>query len=196
MENNEIMTGQPEPEEEIIVPIKFNKETRSLTLNEASLLAQKGLKFEAIEKDYGILRQLAAEEDKSVPCFVEALVQGRKADKKQALTEKCGGDETLAEHILELEGNAPKDLRLEEVSAHFPKIKKIEDLPQEVTDAASLKGTFLLDEYLRYLLKQKQSVKDTLQNQKAAEMAGTGSLMSQNNNQSPETEEFLRGLWQ
>ena len=40
------------PKEDTVIPIKFNKEVRNLTVEEASVLAQKGLKFDTIQKDY------------------------------------------------------------------------------------------------------------------------------------------------
>ena len=46
----------PNAEREIFVPVKFNKEIKNLTIEEASELAQKGLKFDAVSEDYKTLR--------------------------------------------------------------------------------------------------------------------------------------------
>ena len=37
---------------EILIPVKFNKEIKNLTADEAAQLAQKGMKFDAISDDY------------------------------------------------------------------------------------------------------------------------------------------------
>lgn len=181
---------------EIIIPVKFNKETRELTLDEATILAQKGLKFEAIEKDYNALKQLAVNNNRSVPAFIAELINKDRENRKHRLTEKCGGNEELAEHILQLEAGKENDLNLSEVRENFSEIKSLEDLPLEVVESAQIKGTLLLDEYLRHLLKQKRDAQNAIKQQKNAEKAGTGSLLSQKNKQGSYTEEFLRGLWQ
>ncbi len=181
--------------EGITVPIKFNKETRNISLEEASLLAQKGLKFEAIEKEYNSLKALASKENKSVPKFIEELIEGKKEKEKAELLEKCGGDEKIAERILKSEGKGKNDNGFSELSESFPEIKSLEDLPEEVIEKAQLNGTFLLDEYLRYLLAQDKKVKAVNKKVKAAQKASTGSLASQKGATNPETEEFLKGLW-
>ncbi len=180
---------------EIKVPIKFNKETREISLEEASALAQKGLKFEAIEKEYNLLKDLASKENKSVPKFIEELVAGKNTEEKTKLLEKCGGDEEIAERILKSEGKKTSDNGFAELKESFPEIKSPEDLPEEVLENAQLKGTFLLDEYLRYLLIQDKKIKETNKKLKNTQKASTGSLSSQKGAGNPETEEFLKGLW-
>ena len=64
---------KPENDNEIFVPVKYNKEIRNLGLNEAAELAQKGLKFEAIAADYVALKRIAQNSGKSVSDFLCAL---------------------------------------------------------------------------------------------------------------------------
>ena len=56
----------PNEAEKIFVPVKFNKEIRNLELGEAAALAQKGLKFDAIAKDYESLKRIAAQNGNSI----------------------------------------------------------------------------------------------------------------------------------
>lgn len=196
MENNEVLRDTtPEETKEFTVPIKFNKETRKLSLEEASNLAQKGLKFEAIENDYKAIKDLAAKENKSVPEFISSLCLNQNEAKKQNLKELCGGNEEMAEHILKLENLREKDMGFEELKAAFPKITSIEDLPESVTENARLKGTLLLDEYLRYRLSEQKKARETTLKQKENMLSSTGSLKGLENSLNPEAEEFLRGLW-
>ena len=185
----------PKNDEPIKIPIKFNKETRNLTLEEATTLAQKGLKFESIEKEYNLLKQLALRENKSIPLYIAELDRRYNEEKKQSLTEKCGGNEEIAEHILSLENEKKAGDGFDELTSAFPEIKSKENLPQEVLDNAELKGTLLLDEYLRYLLSQKRNAQTVARKQREGEKSSTGSLVNRRDSQTSETEEFLKGLW-
>ena len=185
----------PKSEEPIKIPIKFNKETRNLSLEEATTLAQKGLKFESIEKEYNLLKQLALRENKSIPLYIAELDRRYNEEKKQYLTEKCGGNEEIAEHILSLENEKKAGDGFDELTSAFPEIKSKENLPREVLDNAELKGTLLLDEYLRYLLSQKRNAQTVARKQREGEKSSTGSLINRRDSQTSETEEFLKGLW-
>lgn len=185
----------PESTPEITVPVKYNKEIRALSLEEAGTLAQKGLKFEAIKSDFLALKELALSENKSVPEFISHLAESKRLALKEELLEKCGGNEEMAEKILNLEGKAKKELNLNEVYEAFEDIKCPEDLPAEVLEKATLKGTNALDEYLRYLLLQKKKARETLKKQRENDSSTTGSLINLKGGNNPETEEFLRGLW-
>lgn len=185
----------PKSDEPIKIPIKFNKETRNLTLEEATTLAQKGLKFESIEKEYNLLKQLALRENKSIPLYIAELDRRYNEEKKQSLTEKCGGNEEIAEHILSLENEKKAGDGFDELTSAFPEIKSKENLPREVLDNAELKGTLLLDEYLRYLLSQKRNAQTVARKQREGEKSSTGSLINRRDSQTSETEEFLKGLW-
>lgn len=195
MEQEIKLTDQPESAPEITVPVKYNKEIKELSLEEAGNLAQKGLKFEAIEADYLALKNLAAKENKSVPAFISELTLSKRSALKEELTEQCGGNEEMAEKILNLEGNTETSLNLNEVYEAFEDIKSPEDLPSEVLEKATLKGTNALDEYLRYLLAQKKKTRETIKKQKENDSSSTGSLINLKGGNNPETAEFLRGLW-
>ena len=195
MEQEIKLTDQPESAPEITVPVKYNKEIKELSLEEAGNLAQKGIKFEAIEADYLALKDLAAKENKSVPAFISELTLSKRSALKEELTEQCGGNEEMAEKILNLEGNTETSLNLNEVYEAFEDIKSPEDLPSEVLEKATLKGTNALDEYLRYLLAQKKKAKETIKKQKENDSSSTGSLINLKGGHNPETAEFLRGLW-
>ena len=159
-------------------------------------MAQKGMKFDAISADYQALKNLALAEGKNVGEYIATLESNNKAQRLKEIAEKCGGDTDFAEHILKSEtvDNGPRGL--DEVIESFPKIKGLEDLPQSVVDAAALKGTLLLDEYLRYLHLQDVAAAESLKKQKETENSATGLFTNKSGAQSPETVEFLKGLWQ
>lgn len=186
----------PKSESEIFIPVKYNKQTVNLNLEKAQELAQKGMKFDAISRDYETLKELALAENKSVSEFVEEIKCKNFDKKKSELLEKCGGDEGFAEHILMLENKPYEDAKgIDEVKENFPEIKSIEDLPESVVENAKLKGTLLLDEYLRYRHSQDIAVKKSLLKQQQAVKSSTGSQLNKKGTENPETAEFLKGLW-
>lgn len=193
MENTE--KDLPESaQKEITIPVKYNKEIKELSLEDATTLAQKGLKFTAIEKDFTALKELAQKENKSVPVFISELCDRYNEDKKKALIEECGGNEEIAQRIIDLQGNQISD-GLKELTEAFPEIKSLEQLPEEVVEKSRLKGTLPLDEYLRYLLSQEKIKKAAALKQRQSEKTTTGSLASLKGAENTEAEEFLRGLW-
>lgn len=189
--------SMPDSENRVVIPVKFNKEIKELTLEEAANLAQKGMKFELILKDFNTLKELSAKAGKSVTLFLEDMKNAVYCERKAALTEKCGGDTELAEHIisLEKEGVTVSDMGFSELQEFFPQITEKEDLPQEVIEASMLKGTLLLDEYLRYRLAEELRTKEALKKQKHCENISIGSQLNRKGSDNPETTEFLKGLW-
>lgn len=208
MENEELkIKAQPEaeetdtaqatiPDESILIPIKFNKQIRNLTMGEASELAQKGMKYDAVRENYDTLRAMATEKGKSVAAFLEELRLENQNSLLAKMTEKCGGDGEMAKHILELEGKFKSaDNGFDEVKAFFPDITSAEQLPSAVTEGAALSGRSLLDEYLRYLHKERVAAQEAKKQQRLAEIKSIGSQANKGSLQSFETAEFLRGLW-
>ena len=184
-------------ENEIFVPIKYNKQVLNLSLSEAGELAQKGKKFEEISNDYEQIKLLARKEDKSVAEYIAALKQSRDNKILEELTNECGGNREMALRVLELSNKNETTERLgfNELRESFPQYENIDSLPQEVVEKAKLKGTLLLDEYLRYLLKEKTITKQTIEAQRDAENNSIGSQINKKSNLNPETVEFLKGLW-
>lgn len=177
--------------------VKFNKEVKALSIEEASLLAQKGMKFDLIEKDFKLLKNLANKVEKSVSGFLEDLKQKAFEQRKKELLEKCSGDTDLVDKIMMLEsGNCGEEpCGFTELKTAFPSIKSIEQLPAKVIEASRLKGTLLLDEYLRYRLEQKSEAGKRMKAQENAEKLSLGSQLNRKNVANRETEEFIKGLW-
>ncbi len=188
---------EPLNSSQAFIPVKFNKEIINLTLEKAQELAQKGMKFDMIANDYEALRRLAKENGKNVNQYISDLIALSKTSRLEELTEKCGGNTELAEHILKLESDDESEVRgFSELKESFPKIKNIEALPESVVEAARLKGTLLLDEYLRFLHKEQIAMKESLKKQNSAGETAVGPFAKSKGDDNPEAAEFLRGLWQ
>ncbi len=191
-ENRDITPEQTE----IFIPVKYNKQIMNLDVAKAGELAQKGLKFESICEDFEELKKMALQKGKSVSEFIAELKTQNYNTKKQQLTEKCGGDGALAEHILELEDNKGSEIRgFEELKEKFPKFKTLDSLPESVLENAKLKGSLLLDEYLRYKLNEEIAVRNNISKQNSAKNSSVGSQLTKRGIDNPETAEFLKGLW-
>lgn len=189
--------GQTEPAaaEAVFVPVKFNKEEKRLNLKEAARLAQLGLKFEAVSEDYSTLKALAAEAGHSVAEYLAELRNEKLEERRRELTEKCGGNEKIAAYVMKLEGSTENDGGFDELQKEFPDIKHKDELPEAVLEKAELRGTRLLDEYLRYLHTAKREAEKAAEKQKKAEQTSLGSQADRKGGINPETAEFLKGLW-
>ncbi len=197
-ENNKDLQEEtiPEIESKAVIPIKFNKETIKLSFEEAQTLVQKGMKFDMIAADFEILKKLAKSKGKNVSEFILDLSAEYKEKRLAELCEKCGGDRDFAQHIIELESDCGEETRgFGELKENFPQIKTLEDLPESVIAAANIKGSLLLDEYLRYLHKEQTTLKESIKKQTKVNESVIGPFKSNKGNENPETAEFLRGLW-
>ena len=185
----------PEAEKEVFVPVKFNKEIKNIGLEDAARLAQMGLKFEAIADDYEALKNIAAKAGHSVSEYIAELSRQNDENRRQELTEECGGNEKMADYVMQLEKSGEESDDFAELTAEFPKIKSISDLPDSVVQKSELRGTKLLDEYLRYRLTEEREAASAALKQKNAENLSLGSLTDRKGGINPETAEFLKGLW-
>lgn len=186
----------PQKNEEITIQVKYNKQIKELDLETAALFAQKGMKYDAIKDNYDELLNLAIRSGKSVPQYLNDLKSSTFTERVNYLTDKCGGDSSLAEHIAKMEFDGREyNNGFNELKAMFPKFKTIDDVPFEILENAKTKGTLLLDEYLRYRLNNERDSKEAKANLEKSEKLSLGSLINRKGAESPETEEFLRGLW-
>ena len=171
--------------------VKFNKETRKLTSDEAVTLAQKGMKFDLISANFERLKELSRLSGKSVGDYLDTLEQTRRETRLKELTEDCGGNEDAARRLLDAE--APKDDGLSEFRAEFPDVGE-EEIPDEVKTAANEKGTGLLLEYLLHLHRQRVAAANELLRRKETAEKSLGSLSSGTVADQVRAE-FIKGVW-
>ena len=180
---------------EILIPVKFNKEVRNLTLEEATLLSQKGMKFDAIEKQWERIKAFAKEDNFTTSQFLDALENMRTEKRMKELTDQCGGNSEMAKKFLLLEKKEPNLASGEkDFKEYFPD-KEISDLPEEVLNRAKQNNSNILDEYLRF--RARKDAEEEKQKQKLKENAesAVGSQKDSGINRSPEQAEFVRGIW-
>lgn len=194
-EESSAATTPQEEVQSIKIPIKFNKEIRQLDISEATTLAQKGMKFDLISGDLDRLRLLAQRNGESVTDFITSLEKQRNEVRMKEILEECGGNEQIARRLLTAEEAVEQKSDLDEVSAYFPHIKQLSDLPQQVVEKASLTGENLLNCLLRYRLDAENKARALKSEQRAAAASSVGSLKNSGGGIDAVNTEFLRGLW-
>ena len=200
-ENNQVISQATIPEENeapgsFNLLVRFNKEDVNLDHDSAVSLAQKGMKFELIENDFSRIRELARQKGVTLSQYVSELEESAASNHQNELLQRCNGDRELCDRIIELENANTKDIDISEIRENFPEIDSIEKLPEQVTENARLRGSNLLDEYLRYLLKLGKSRAENELASILAESSSTGSQSNpQNNACDIARNEFIKGIW-
>lgn len=172
------------------------KATTEISNSELAELYTKAKEYDIIIGDYKALLSLSSEKGLSVPELINYIRTSQREERLKELTKKCNGDTELASHILNLETTSiSKGDGFSELKEFFPKFNDVNQLPLSVTENARLRGTLLLDEYLRYLLNEDFKTKTALAEQQNRDRASTGSQTTKKSEINPEAAEFLRGLW-
>ena len=127
------------------VTVKFNKEIRELSADEAVILAQKGMKYDLVSGDLARLKSLAQNAGKNIGDYLTDIENESAAARKKILLEEIGGNTELAERIIELENSGEKLNGFDELQSEFPKIKSKSDLPEEVLLKVSERGGHYFD---------------------------------------------------
>ncbi len=159
-----------------------------------SALAADGLKYAAVEKEVKRLQYFAEQSGMSVAAFLDDIEQTRTQKRKQELVDACGGNEAMADHVLQLE-QAVQDGPASDWQIFFPDTDENE-IPDEVRLSAKENRRELVDEYLRYLALKRLNEQRTAARRRANRLSSPGSLSgNQNEEADDEHMAFLRGLW-
>ena len=208
--NSEVI-GQPEPNTEglpseaptatsetdnadsAFLEVKFNKELKKLSLEEATAFAQKGMKFDMLAPEIEKLKGLSTAKGVSLPEYIRGLVTADRESRLAELTDKCSGDKDLAEKLLcATSGEKPDDTA--ELLSEFPQLAE-ENIPESVKAAAKLKGTGLLFEYLLYDHRQRMAAAEEKSREKAARAGSLGSMAFGGAGHTADAE-FIKGIWE
>ena len=175
------------------VCVKVDGVERKFDLTAAAQLCAEALELTAAKENYKRLVGFADAENLSVPHFLDFLERMRLEKRKAELTEKCGGNEEMALHIMALEGTNSHSDGQEEFKIYFP-YTDINELPNCVKRSAEQNNRSLLDEYLRYRALCELEAKKEAIKRKENKISSTGSLKNVRDI-SYESTEFLKGLW-
>ena len=204
------------------VPVKYNKQYRELTPDEASVYAQKGMKYESLEPHLAKLRFIGQQTGQSLEKVLEGMYQASEDLARKKILDEAGGNQALADRLMEArqvknkaafdammaddkkaaeseiaDNNQRLAAEFRDLHAEFPAIAKIEDVPQSVIKSALRSGRDLLSEYLRYQHAESKRVKQAETQKAAAAKASAGSQASGAgpSDTSPEIAAMLQGIW-
>lgn len=205
----------------ITVPIRYNHESRELTLDEARELAQKGLKLDELSPALDKIRYLAAANQKSVQEMVDALAEAQDKQLYNSILEECDGNEALAKRLYEAEkdkwdaryastkqeeAKAPEKDKADltarlagefgELKAEFPDLAEFKQVPRPVVEMAVGKGITLIDAYLRYQHAEQKKLTAAKAAQEAAAKASPGSQAAgAGETTNPAIDAMMAGVW-
>ncbi|MCI8360109.1 MAG: hypothetical protein HFE86_02080 [Clostridiales bacterium] len=214
-----VREGAPAPA--FTVPVKYNKQYRELTPEEAGVYAQKGMKYDAMEPELAKLRQMAAASGRSLGQMIGSIYKAGEELARRDCMRLAGGNQRLADLLLDAysqkSGKAYGDMlaaeqkalqaekaqdkeRLAgeflELSRECPEIGSPDDLPDAVLEAAVRKGTSLTAEYLLYRHREERRVQRAEQDRLAAAQAAAGSMQEfAGAADGPALSAMLDGVW-
>ncbi len=157
--------------------VKFNKQTHTLSHEQAVQYAQMGMKYESVEPLLATLKDTAAREGKTLTEWVSGLTE-RTAPPPA---------DTLAQRLAE---------EYEALKAFVPQVGDFSQLPDEVVRTAGEQGISLLDAYLRHEHKQTVRIAEEQAAAEAAAARSAGAMASDGGQTaSPVEAAMLRGIW-
>jgi len=191
---------------DVTIKVKFNKQERTYTAEEAAPLVEMGLKWESFRPQYEKLRYLASINEKSVGELIDGLIEESDSRLYSRIMEKTGGDEAEAARIFEKE-KKELEKRLEQLAQReveserqtmLEEKEEIEqrlaneflllaeefsgrfnsfaDVPEAVVDCAVNENISLFDAYLRYQHREAKKVEAERVRQMELSARSAGSL--------------------
>lgn len=200
--------------------VKFNKQLRSLSREDAVQYAQKGMKYDTVQPLLDTLKYVATAEGKTLPELVEAIRVQNEQNLFSRLMDRCGDEEIARElmevertrhqaayhHLLEQEQNEERDTEeavtrrmateFEDLQREFPQFTEFGQVPSPIVRDSLSAGIPLLDAYLRHEHRERVKADAALATQQAAAEASTGTQASAGDAPaSPVIAAMLRGVW-
>ena len=155
-----------------VLPVKFNKQEYQLSLEDATVYAQKGMKYTSLEPLLTRLNDLAHANGQSPAAFVDAL---------------CGKTVDVNERL------ADEFCRLQE---ECPEVDSFDQLPDEVVQTALDRGIPLYYAYLRHQAAEYRRIRTATATTQAAAQASAGGQHSETRGMpDPTVEAMVRGVW-
>lgn len=209
-------TQQPIEVEQPKIKVKYNHEERELTLEEARILAQKGMDYDkkverlkALESDprLSFVEELARENNMEVNQYLEAVKQHKEQQRLNELIQQNIPEE-LAREIMENrkyreQFESQNKARAEEEKINnefkeflsvFPDVKT-DSIPDSVWEAQQ-KGIPLKYAYMEHQFNQMQNqLKVYKQNEENAKRTPVGSVITHGTTEPVAEDEFLKGFY-
>lgn len=195
--------SEPEPP---VVRVKFNRQVREYSIEEATPYVEMGLKYESFKPTYEKLKFIATTSGLSIPDLVDKLLETNEHTVYEQILEKAGGNEEIAKELHEAkkaerqrkyqellqqekereekEFEAERQAERERLANEFIELKnatdgkfaEFKDVPKAVLNLAQKRNISLLDAYLRFELEESKKREAAARKQAEAAKSSVGSL--------------------
>ena len=209
-------------EDGFVLPVKFNKQIKHLSTQDAIAYAQKGMNYDRLQPVLDSLKYVAAAEGKTLVEFAEAIRKQHEDNCYSALVDRCDGNEDLAKELFEVEKGKHKTAfesliaaekqaedesdeaivrrladELTEARTECPEITEYSKLPASVRREVEEKSVPILDAYLRYQNREQRKAKAAQAEQAAAAKSSVGAQSSTGKDQGsdPVISALMKGIW-
>ena len=215
--------SEPEPP---VVRVKFNKQVREYSIEEATPYVEMGLKYESFKPTYEKLKFIATTSGLSIPDLVDKLLETNERTVYEQILEKAGGNEEIAKELHEAkkaerqrkyqellqqekereekELEAERQAELERLANEFIELKnatdgkfaEFKDVPKAVLNLAQKRNISLLDAYLRFEHEEIKKREAAARKQSEAAKSSVGSLADTVENPSTAGTDFEKAFYQ
>lgn len=196
-QDNTEVSEEPAP----VIRVKYNKQEREYSLDDAKPLVEMGLKYESFKPSYEKLKFLASTTGQSVSDLIDSLVTSNEQALYEQILKRANGNEEIAKELFEAK-KSERQRKFDELKAQESEREKQEkeaeknrladefielksevgtfnefsDVPKSVLKIAAKKGISLLDAYLRYERAESKKAEAVKAKQTEAAKTSTGSL--------------------
>lgn len=207
---------QPDTDTAPFLEVKYNKELKGLSREEAKDWAEKGMHYESMHDK---LDYIAAQSDISVNALLDKMMNSLEENKRAELVDRFGDDEETINGLMTLFRNSQKEkydkvvadrkaageqaeqnsnariaAEFSEMKKAYPELTDFSSLPTEVKKAAG-EGVPLEYAYLKHQRTEKNKIDAANESAKRAAAASTGSVNGEAETKTEEERRFLAALW-
>ncbi len=212
----------PEPP---VVRVKFNKQVREYSIEEATPYVEMGLKYESFKPTYEKLKFIATTSGLSIPDLVDKLLETNERTVYEQILEKAGGNEEIAKELHEAkkaerqrkyqellqqekereekELEAERQAERERLANEFIELKnatdgkfaEFKDVPKAVLNLAQKRNISLLDAYLRFEHEESKKREAAARKQAEAAKSSVGSLADTAETPDSAGDEFTKAFY-
>lgn len=213
------------PEQTAVIKVKFNKQERTYSPEQAAPLVEMGLKWDSFRPQYEKLKYLASIQEKTVGELIDQLLEDSDNRLYSQIFDQAGGDEAEAKRTFEKQ-KAERQKRFEqlclkeaedELAEHakqqalteqrladdFLKLSEefsgcfgsFSDVPEAVVECAVSENIPLLDAYLRYRHREAKRIAAEQSRQIESAARSPGSLSDAGLSPSFELDEFEQAFY-
>lgn len=217
--------GSGLPEQNTMIRVKYNKQERTYSAEQAAPLVEMGLKWDSFRPQYEKLKYLASSQQKTVADLIDQIMEEDDSRLYRQIMDEVGGDQAEVARIFEMRKaerqkkfeqmclNEAEKENLEQVEQQaeienrlandflnlcdeFPdRFSNFSEIPAPVVETAVNENISLFDAYLRYQHREAMRVAEEQRRQSDSAARSAGSLGDVNLSFEFELDEFEQAFY-